>query len=782
MTFNTGNNVPSTDPRDLYDNAENLDKLVNGVDPFYADRKGKLRESWAGMENSFTNAQEGRETAFTMSQADKESRFQAFLVSSGYVSKGDYAANVVLEERNEYVAVDAATTGTTAGLYRPGPGATLPLTLTGTWATDETSLVLLGDDVLRQELADASGAEMVGFKSPLALAVSRSAAEALQDVVSIREFGQAGAGDPSVDTAALQAAVNSGAKGVYLPSGKYRITQQITCSGSLKLYGDGPANSKLCFESCDGFSLTPTDRGFSIIFDGVGVLAASRGLYTAVSVDDQNLTRRTPAAIFRNCAFTGADVFETNATYLGETATNVQEWRVGLNLISAWGALIEHCTFVGKGAAINAGFDTGTTAIVIGQAMHATIQRCFFSLLKYGITIGKRSEGFHLLGSQFVGLYTGLTNMVGVGTNTSPNNFVVDNSHFDTTWRGVEFGAGSDDSQVGLCAFSNILFLRRGETLGYAAMDLLVNRSTITNNVIQTNGTTADYIAQGDRGVIVRGVENIVANNVGRNCGYLVELTSSSARNNVVGNSILQAGTATTKLFLDAGTSNVIGPNLDNTSGNLSKHVTNTNQRWTRGAGLSYLAEVKSGSGAATYDARLEFTGGDNTDGSGTLGIRAGSLSTTAGAFSANIVRPNADNVSTLGTSALRWSTVYAGTGSINTSDERQKQQIRALSEVERAVAVQLKGLIRAFKFSDAVEAKGDGARIHFGVIAQDVKAAFEAEGLVAENYALLCYDEWPEQAEVLTEDGEVVTPYQPAGNRYGVRYEELLAFIISAM
>lgn len=157
MTFNTGNNVPSTDPRDLYDNAENLDKLVNGADPFYADRLGKLRESWAGMENSFTNAQEGRETAFILSQADKESRFQAFLVSSGYVSKGDYAAGVVLAERNEYVAVDAATTGTTAGLYRPGPGATLPLTLAGTWATDSANLVLLGDDVLRQELADPSG-------------------------------------------------------------------------------------------------------------------------------------------------------------------------------------------------------------------------------------------------------------------------------------------------------------------------------------------------------------------------------------------------------------------------------------------------------------------------------------------------------------------------------------------------------------------------------------------------------------------------------------------------
>jgi len=162
MTFNTGNNVPSTDPRDLYDNAENLDKLVNGADPFYADRKGILRESWAGMENTFATSQTGRETSFTLSQADKESRFQAFLVSSGYVSKGDYAAGVVLAERNEYVAVDATTTGTSPGLYRPNASATLPLTLTGTWATDSASLVLLGDDVLRQELTAGSSMIVAG--------------------------------------------------------------------------------------------------------------------------------------------------------------------------------------------------------------------------------------------------------------------------------------------------------------------------------------------------------------------------------------------------------------------------------------------------------------------------------------------------------------------------------------------------------------------------------------------------------------------------------------------
>lgn len=150
--YRTNNPLGSMAPRDLFDNAQNVDNWSNGAEPFYEDRFGVMRRSFSGMNFEFEAAQTGRQAAFDQSQADKESRFQVFLVSSGYVSKGDYAANVVLEERNEYVAVDAATTGTTAGLYRPNASATLPLTLTGTWATDAANLVLLGDDVLRQEL------------------------------------------------------------------------------------------------------------------------------------------------------------------------------------------------------------------------------------------------------------------------------------------------------------------------------------------------------------------------------------------------------------------------------------------------------------------------------------------------------------------------------------------------------------------------------------------------------------------------------------------------------
>lgn len=163
-----------------------------------------------------------------------------------------------------------------------------------------------------------------------------------------------------------------------------------------------------------------------------------------------------------------------------------------------------------------------------------------------------------------------------------------------------------------------------------------------------------------------------------------------------------------------------------------------------------------------------------------------------------NQILPSTDNGMNFGSASNRLSQIYAATGTINTSDEREKQQIRDLSEAEKRVAVKLKSQIKAFKFNDAVIEKGDKARIHFGVIAQEVKAAFESEGLVAEDYAILCYDEWEAEYREITEEitvtndaGEEVTEIvetgereltREAGSRYGVRYEELLAFIISAL
>jgi hypothetical protein len=128
------------------------------------------------------------------------------------------------------------------------------------------------------------------------------------------------------------------------------------------------------------------------------------------------------------------------------------------------------------------------------------------------------------------------------------------------------------------------------------------------------------------------------------------------------------------------------------------------------------------------------------------------------------------DNAIDLGVDTARFDDIYATNGTIQTSDRNEKQDIEALSDAEQRVAVAAKGLLRKFRWIDSVEEKGDEARIHFGIIAQDLQDAFTAEGLDAGRYAMFISTTWTDE-----ETNEERT-------RMGVRYSELLAFIIAAI
>lgn len=144
---------------------------------------------------------------------------------------------------------------------------------------------------------------------------------------------------------------------------------------------------------------------------------------------------------------------------------------------------------------------------------------------------------------------------------------------------------------------------------------------------------------------------------------------------------------------------------------------------------------------------------------------------------------PNADNAYSMGWGGGRWTQIYAVSNTINTSDANEKTEIADLDEAEKRVATRIKGLIKKFKWKDSVTKKGsDGARIHVGVIAQEVGDAFTTEGLDPHRYGMFCYDEWDAADEIIGQDGSIVVPAREAGSRYGVRYEQLLAFIISAL
>lgn len=133
-TYNTGNPVPSGDAQDRFDNTQTLDELMNGQLGQYLNRLGAPLKSWQGIMGQVTD----------------------YLTAMGYESIYlAYGPGVVVARQTQLVQRSGE-------LYRVLNASDLPLTLTGTWATDAPKLQAVGDAVLRLALASPTGSTMVG--------------------------------------------------------------------------------------------------------------------------------------------------------------------------------------------------------------------------------------------------------------------------------------------------------------------------------------------------------------------------------------------------------------------------------------------------------------------------------------------------------------------------------------------------------------------------------------------------------------------------------------------
>lgn len=236
-------------------------------------------------------------------------------------------------------------------------------------------------------------------------------------------------------------------------------------------------------------------------------------------------------------------------------------------------------------------------------------------------------------------------------------------------------------------------------------------------------------------------------------------------------------------------------------------------------AALIFSARDNNLSNAATPIAQIQFVhSGTSSQVGGKLWLRTtdpatGTLATRAVVGETGIFYPFTDNTQSLGQAANRWSVVYAGNGTINTSDANEKTDFVEISDAEKRVAIKIKFLFKRYRFKDAVAKKGDSARYHFGAIAQEVAQAFESEGLNAEQYGIFCSDTWHEyngKAVNVDDDkkyvvihhefeGKKVDP-NPEGKfpegttqvvqkfdtvertRHGLRYDEIFAFVIATL
>lgn len=139
-------------------------------------------------------------------------------------------------------------------------------------------------------------------------------------------------------------------------------------------------------------------------------------------------------------------------------------------------------------------------------------------------------------------------------------------------------------------------------------------------------------------------------------------------------------------------------------------------------------------------------------------------------------VLPLTDNLYALGGASTRWSLVYAASGTINTSDARAKCDLGAAD----AALIDAWGAVQwqRYRFVEAVAEKGDTARWHMGLVAQQVRDAIDqqlGEG-AAVRWGLICHDSWDAEPEQRAEDGTLLRAARPAGDRWGLRYDECFA------
>ncbi|HDT6090094.1 TPA: hypothetical protein QHD31_004501, partial [Raoultella ornithinolytica] len=184
----TGNPVPSASVLDIRDNSQNLDLALNDITSIlWADRLGRSRMTWYGIESSFSaklidfesrfsektaeqeaiflNHMASQEGRFTSQLSDQDMRFDTFIASSGYDIVGDYTVGSIpggnpltINEYNQLIRYNNE-------LYKLTAATDIPFTASGktdeTWtATDSAHFVSVGDAAIRQNLG--SGEEGFG--------------------------------------------------------------------------------------------------------------------------------------------------------------------------------------------------------------------------------------------------------------------------------------------------------------------------------------------------------------------------------------------------------------------------------------------------------------------------------------------------------------------------------------------------------------------------------------------------------------------------------------------
>lgn len=356
--------------------------------------------------------------------------------------------------------------------------------------------------------------------------------------------------------------------------------------------------------------------------------------------------------------------------------------------------------------------------------------------------------------------------VVELGTN--PTNLTVTNG---ATIQGLTVGRGagavSTNTAVGASALAGSNTGGNNTVFGSQAMLLNTSGSGATaigRNSMQNNDTGTDDTAVGRNSLFsnTTGSNNVA---VGKDALYL---NTTASYNTAIG---YQAGYSNTTGSYNTLVGYQAGYSISGSGNTLNTFIgQSAGYNITTGTKNTIIGTYNGNQGGLDIRTASNYIVLSDGDGNPRGWFNNSGNLVIGGDSTAARILPQTDNAGYVGQASHRWSAIYAVTGTIQTSDVNQKQDIASLDDAEKSVATRIKSLIKKFRFKDAVAEKGDAARIHVGVVAQEVAAAFVAEGLDPARYALFCSDTWTDETT-----NEEVT-------RLGIRYEELLAFVIAAL
>jgi hypothetical protein len=498
------------------------------------------------------------------------------------------------------------------------------------------------------------------------------------------------------------------------------------------------------------------------------------------------------------------------------------------------------CTFRGESQTVDIApgtltSDIGSTSSQI-RAEYLTAQifsitnSSFFDCAN-GMTTHPATYGLTVTGCNFEGCSTGLlvrslkntivgnvfhTRSSGVSLSSFFEDTLISSNNFDkmslstpTSWVGVSM-TGMSSETMNNNAFKNVIV--QGNTFrtsqahsGNVGIQFRHNANGVPPNVAFTKFT--DSIKTGLTNVVIKD-NNFVRCSVlvrrwfndikitgntfsgGSDLSYYVQCDADSARHLIHSNTFLDD--TAQSIFVSTATNPTYGYNTAHRIGYnygrglLTGTFDNCSFLYMTGAGFPMVDGIQTPNGGTIQSVRGSGTStlhinAHATDNVSDVSVSVFQNNTTTGTKTVDVYGnlssensyPRATATYTSGIASRVWSGGFTQTAFTVTSDDREKIYL-PIEDAERDVALELKSAVKKFKFITAITEKGESnARIHFGTSAQTVKSIFEKHGLNAFDYAVLCHDEWD---DVLDEEGNVITE---AGDRYGIRYEELLMFMM---